>query len=116
MKVHDARTPNDKNIPLFPKEATAGAIYIIRNPLDVVVSFADHSGLDYDTAISRMAQESFAFCAKSRRLHDQLQQKLLSWSSHVNSWTERVPFPVCVIRYEDMKRRPDVTFSKAVQF
>ena len=60
MKVHDACTSNDKNIPLFPKEATAGAIYIIRNPLDVVVSFADHSGWDYDKAILRMADEKFA--------------------------------------------------------
>ena len=59
MKVHDACTSNDKNIPLFPEEASAGAIHIIRNPLDVVVSFADHSGLNYDTAISRMAEESF---------------------------------------------------------
>jgi hypothetical protein len=57
MKVHDAYTSNDKNLPLFAKEATAGAIYIIRNLLDVVISFADHSGLDYDTAISKMAEE-----------------------------------------------------------
>ncbi len=116
MKVHDAYTSNDKNIPLFPEEATAGAIYIIRNPLDVAVSFADHSGLDYDTAISRMAEESFAFCAKSRRLHDQLRQKLLSCSSHVKSWTEQAPFPVCVMRYEDMKQKPVETFEKAVRF
>ena len=60
MKVHDACTSNDKNLPLFPEEATAGAIYIIRNPLDVVVSFADHSGWDYDKAILRMADEKFA--------------------------------------------------------
>jgi len=116
MKVHDAYTSNDKNIPLFPKEATVAAIYFIRNPLDVVISFADHSGWDYDTAISRMADKSFAFCGKPKRLHNQLQQKLLSWSSHVKSWTEQTSFPVCVLRFEDMKQKPVEAFEKAVRF
>lgn len=116
MKVHDAYISNDKNIPLFPKEATAVAIYIIRNPLDVVISFADHSGWDYDTAISKMADETFAFCSKPKRLHNQLRQKLLSWSSHVKSWTEQAPFPVSVLRFEDMKQKPVETFEKAVRF
>ena len=102
MKVHDAYTSNDKNIPLFPEEATAGAIYFIRNPLDVVISFAHHSGWDYDTAISRMADEGFAFCNKPKRLHAQLHQRLLSWSGHVKSWSEQAPFPVCVLRYEEL--------------
>ena len=116
MKVHDAYTANDKNIPLFPEKATAGVIYIIRNPLDVVISFADHSGWDYDKAISRMDDEKSAFCAKPKRLHNQLRQTLLSWSSHVKSWTEQSFFPVCVLRYEDMKQNSVETFEKAVQF
>ena len=116
MKVHDAYTSNDKNTPMFPEEATAGAIYFIRNPLDVAISFADHSGWDYDTAISRMADEKSAFCAKPKRLHNQLRQKLMSWSSHVKSWTEQVPFPVCVLRFEDMKQKSVDTFEKAVRF
>ena len=116
MKVHDAYTSNDKNIPLFPGKATAGAIYIIRNPLDVVISFAHHSGWDYDKAILRMADEKFAFCAKPGRLHNQLRQNLMSWSSHVKSWTEQTLFPVCVLRYEDMKQKPVETFEKAVKF
>jgi len=116
MKVHDAYTSNDKSIPLFPEKATTGAIYIIRNPLDVAISFAHHSGWDYNKAILRMADEESAFCARPKRLHNQLRQKLLSWSSHVKSWTEQAPFPVCVIRYEDMKQKPLETFEKAVRF
>lgn len=116
MKVHDAYTSNDKNIPLFPEEATVGAIYIIRNPLDVAVSFAHHSGWDYDKAILRMADEEFAFCARPKRLHNQLRQKLLTWSSHVKSWTEQTSFPVCSLRFEDMKHKPVETFERAVRF
>jgi len=116
MKAHDAYISNDKNVALFPKEATAGAIYIIRNPLDVVISFADHSGWGYDTAISRMSDETFAFSSKPKSLHNQLRQKLLSWSFHVKSWTEQTPFPVCILRFEDMKQKPLETFEKAVKF
>jgi len=116
MKVHDAYTLVEGKTPLFPKSATRGAIYIIRNPLDVAVSFAHHWGWNYDRAISEMADENAAFCSKTKRLQDQLRQKLLTWSGHVKSWTEQTAFPVCILRYEDMKQRPAKTFSRAVRF
>lgn len=116
MKIHDAYTMAAENVPLIPAKATGGALYFIRNPLDVAVSFAHHNGSDYDTAISAMASEAFAFCDKSNRLDSQLRQKLLAWSSHVLSWVDSAPFPVCPLRYEDMKSQPLATFTKAVNF
>lgn len=116
MKIHDAYTQVAHDMPLIPAEATAGALYFIRNPLDVAVSFAHHSGWDYDTSISRMADEEFAFCSRPDKLHNQLRQKLLSWSNHVLSWVDSAPFPVCLLRYEDMQMQPLETFSKAVRF
>jgi aryl sulfotransferase len=116
IKIHDAYTGVAENTPLIPQGATAGALYFIRNPLDVAVSFAHHNGLDYEASISRMADEVFAACRKTDRLHDQLRQKFLSWSGHVLSWVDVAPFPVCLLRYEDMKRQPLETFTRAVRF
>ena len=116
MKIHDAWTRLPGGKPLIPSEATACALYFLRNPLDVAVSFAHHSGWDYDRTIEKMADVSFAFCDRPRRLHNQLRQKLLSWSGHVESWTGGPSFPVHVMRYEDMKTRPFETFEKAVSF
>lgn len=116
MKIHDAYTDVADNMPLIPLAATAGALYFIRNPLDVAVSFAHHNGSDHDTSIARMADDAFAFCGKSDRLHNQLRQKLLSWSNHILSWVDSAPFPVCLLRYEDMKSQPMETFTKAVRF
>jgi aryl sulfotransferase len=116
MKIHDAYTQVADRVPLIPEEATDGALYFIRNPLDVAVSFAHHNGSDYDTAVSRMADEAFAFCGKPDRLYNQLRQKLLSWSGHVLSWVDQTSFPVCLLRYEDMKSLPLETFTKAVRF
>jgi hypothetical protein len=36
--------------------------------------------------------------------------------SHVLSWVDSAPFPVCLLRYEDMKSQPMETFEKAVRF
>jgi len=116
IKIHDAYTEVADNTPLIPAEATAGAFYFVRNPLDVAVSFAHHSGWNYDTAIANMAEETFSFCRKSDRLHNQLRQKLLSWSGHALSWVDGARFPVCLLRYEDMKLRPVETFTRAVRF
>jgi hypothetical protein len=116
MKVHDAWTFVDDENPLFPEGATSGVIYFIRNPLDVAVSLAHHSGVDYNKIISYMSDPTYSSGHKSDRLHSQLRQKLLSWSAHVLSWTASVPFPVCVLRYEDMKTHPLQTFERAVRF
>ena len=113
MKIHDAFLYLDDNRPLIPQDATAGALYFIRNPLDVAVSFAHHSGWDYDTTISRMADDGFTSCEKKDRLHNQLRQKLLSWSGHAESWVDQTPFDVQVVRYEDMLQNPFETFATA---
>lgn len=116
MKIHDAYIQVAANMPLIPAEATAGAICFIRNPLDVAVSSAHHNGSGYDTAIARMADNAFAFCSRPDQLHNQLRQKLLSWSNHVLSWVDKPPFPVCLLRYEDMNMQPIETFTKAIRF
>lgn len=116
MKVHDAYLHNDEGAPLFSANATAGAIYIIRNPLDVSLSFSHHAMSDIDTTISRMADETYAFCANPERLHNQLRQKLLSWSGHVKSWIGATGINLHVMRYEDMKRTPVETFAAMLRF
>ena len=117
MKVHDAYTFIDEGkTPLFPAAASRGVIYFLRNPLDVAVSYAHHSGCDYDQAIVWMSEESHSFCGKPKRLHNQLRQKLLSWSRHLLSWIENPEIPVCLLRYEDMQQNSVETFFKAVNF
>ncbi len=116
MKIHDAYTHLPDGTPLIPTEATFGALYFIRNPLDVVVSFAIHSGWNYDRTLENMSDGSFSFSETPNRLNTQLRQKLFTWSGHVASWVDNAPFPVCVMRYEDMKTNPLETFEKAVRF
>lgn len=115
-KIHDAYTYLERDKPLIPQEGCLGALYFIRNPLDVAISFANHSVCSIDQAINYMARSQYAFCKTTSRQHNQLRQQLLSWSQHVQSWTQAPQINVEVIRYEDMKLKPLATFTKAVSF
>jgi hypothetical protein len=115
-KVHDKFYFVDKDKPLFPPEISLGAIYIIRNPLDVAVSFSYHSVKPLDIMIRAINNHTYAFCDKNSMQQNQLRQILGSWSDHVKSWTEQDLIPHLVIRYEDMILDTFTTFKKAVDF
>ena len=115
-KIHDAYTYVNNARPLIPSEGCLGALYFIRNPLDVVISFANHSSCSIDQAIENMSNKTFAFCKGKYRQHNQLRQWLLSWSLHVHSWVSVQDINVLVLRYEDMKQNSLDTFTKAIAF
>jgi hypothetical protein len=115
-KIHDAYTFLPDGTPMIPDRGSLGALYFIRNPLDVAISYANHLNCSIDQAIAHLRDPSHAFCKQRSRQNNQLRQHLLSWSDHVRSWTQTASIPCLVIRYEDMKANPAVTFHQAVQF
>ncbi len=116
LKAHDAYTLNDMGEPLFPTDVTRGAIYLVRNPLDVAVSFAHHLGKSMDATIALMAQPDFAPDGETNRVKRKVRHKLLTWSEHALSWLEQNEIRVHVMRYEDMLNCPLETFGAAVRF
>ena len=112
LKVHDAYTMLPGGEPLIPADITAGAVYIVRNPLAVAVSFADYSAVTVDRMIEIMASDYTCDHKVSLGI---LNERLLSWSNHVLSWCDRAPFPVHVVRYEDMHERPLETFCGSLR-
>ena len=114
-KVHDSYIlVNGK--PMFPSEISAGVIYFVRNPLDVVLSYANHSSIDIDKSIKSINNPKHALAKSKKGLNNQLQQQLGSWSQHVKSWTEQKEIPVLVMRYEDMLDDTYNVFKKALEF
>lgn len=115
-KIHDAYTCLADGRELIPADTTRGALYLLRNPLDVAISFAHHSNCSIDKAIDNMSNPEFAFCGGNKRLNNQLRQWLLSWSDHVLSWVNANQLKRLVIRYEDMVNHPLVTFTSVAGF
>lgn len=98
--------------PLITMECTAGAIYVVRNPLDVAVSSLSYFGLDPEVSIEALASKGRATSPT-----DQLViEPISSWSVNVDSWT-RAPHPsLHVVRYEDMLDAPRETFGGIAAF
>lgn len=118
VKIHNAFTKNIAGEWIIPLKATYRVIYLIRNPLDVCVSFAYHSGHnDFDKTIQQMANSNMMLAKSKRWQNNQLHQYMGSWSDHVNSWIKNLPKEkILIIRYEDMKLHTLSTFVKIVHF
>lgn len=101
-----------EDVPLVTMEETAGAIYIIRNPLDVAISFAHHFGLTIDETIEQMADLSMG----TPTTDTSVRQVYSSWSNNVISWTQHDLPSLHVIRYEDMSSRPFEAFGDVATF
>jgi aryl sulfotransferase len=114
-KAHDCYHATPSGEPLFPTKLTRGAVYVVRDPRAVAVSLAHHTGQTIDAAIARMADENATFSNSSNRLAEQLQQRLQSWSNHVKSWL-KAPFPLHVVRYEDVHVDPTASFGAVARF
>ncbi|MFN3075761.1 MAG: sulfotransferase domain-containing protein [Alphaproteobacteria bacterium] len=114
-KAHEAclRTPAGE--PLFPPEATAAAVYIVRDPRDVVPSLAHHLTVSIDRAIAFLNDPEAVFSPAGSRLPPHLTQPLLTWSRHVESWLDEAPFPICLLRYEDMRVDPVAGLHKVAK-
>lgn len=101
-----------EGMPLITMDHTAGAIYMVRNPLDVVLSYAGHFGVTIDRAIEEMASDGTGSKPSDRNAR----QYYGSWSLNVSSWTQNAGPTLHVVRYEDMQDRSFETFAGVARF
>jgi hypothetical protein len=115
-KIHDGWFTGPAGEPIVSTAATRAAVYFVRDPRDVAVSFAHHAGRDVEWAVELMCDPQGTLARSARRLNNQLRQRLGSWSDHVRSWVDDAPFEVHVVRYEDAHADPVATFGAALRF
>jgi hypothetical protein len=116
MKVHDAWGRTDCGEGQFPADVTAGVVYILRNPLDMVASCANHWNLSVEGAVDVLCNPLYTLSRTTGGISDQLFQRLGSWSSHATSWLDESGLRVHLVRYEDLKRDPVGLFGEVVRF
>lgn len=114
LKVHDAWQA-DGGVELFPEDVTRGVVYLVRNPLDVAVSWANHLGVSADDAAARMCAED-PVRLDSEAVTDHLPQLIGNWSAHVRSWVDATSLPTLLIRYEDLHTRTAELLTEFVAF
>ncbi len=115
IKVHDAYTLLPDGRPLITS-TDSKAVYIVRDPLDIVPSLANHTGDSISETVRFMCDEGSCFSCSKKKFSSQLRQKLLTWSGHVESYLEQKAMDVLVIRYEDMQVDTAAEFEKVLHF
>ena len=102
--------------PRFSAVGTVGAIYLVRNPLDVAVSYAHHLQLPIEQTIRRMNRPDADEVPAVSGIRNLLPNPLRTWHNHVASWVDQKLVRTCVVRYEDMLSAPLATFGSVVRF
>lgn len=113
FKVHEANLPQTDGSLSFTAASVHVALYPIRHPYDVAVSFAHHLGraLDMDTVVSIMCDPDYRM---SRQAAHRFSQIIADWGSNVRSWTMQAGITCMPLRYEDMLLDPATALRQAV--
>mgnify|MGYP001195072836 CR=1 FL=1 len=95
---------------------TIGAIYIIRDPRDVVLSHADHFGLSLDESVECILSSTHQELPEDGDGNNFALSLMGSWSDHYNSWKAYKAREIIIIRYEDLINNPFDTFLRIVTY
>lgn len=115
-KTHEAYLRGPGGVPVHSRTAAAGAIYLVRNPLDLAVSYAHHLNQPIDRAMELMDDTENHEWGGKNRITRILPQRMLTWSGHVSSWLEQEDIPLHVTRYEGMLANPVDTLGEIIRF
>ena len=93
---------------------TIGFIYLVRDPRDVLLSYASHLGVSADETFKLMEYD-LSFEVTSR--DDDFRNVILgSWASNYNSWKSFKSVKGLIVRYEDMVTDTENTFTKIINY
>jgi len=109
VKTHN-RLTRAFGVDLIPTHLTRSAIYILRNPLDMVLSYARQFAMTPAEAAEAIGRSDNSTAGTN----NVVPQFLGTWSEHVTSWTTCRRFPVLVLRYEDMQADPEAAFTRVL--
>lgn len=97
LKTHHCNGTPIGLAPLIPPALTEKAIYVVRDPRDVALSFSRHLGQSLETVITNMNEPAYGLGKDGDIPHH-----ISSWSLHVKTWMKEEEFPVLLVKYEDL--------------
>ena len=121
FKTHSGNFNINNNF-FTSEENIRGVIYVIRDPRDVCISWANHTGQTYEQSIDSMIDESLKirWTKGNNNLFNDYNipnSFLSSWDKHVISWTSNNwRFPFLIIRFEDMVYKKGETIRIIANF
>jgi hypothetical protein len=111
LKTHDCNG-EIAGVEQIPPYLSRAAIYMVRDPRDVALSFMNHYNMpNMDATLDNMLSDETLTRFPDKGLF--VPQR--SWQMHAASWLRKTPYPVHILRYEDLLAQPFKEFSKVVR-
>jgi len=101
-------------------KVSAGCIYVVRDPRNVITSYKNFENQTYENIIKNMIDEE-GFLLSNKSTFEKFGIKgieiISSWARHYNSWVHNnTNIPICLIKYEDLVENPSLEFNKIFNF
>ena len=108
---------NIENHPFTNLDNTLGAIYVVRDPRNVVTSFSNHMSISIEEA-ARVMIEEYEFGGNLlSTASDRTKLYMGTWRGNYNSWKSlKTVDRYLLIKYEDLISNRDFIFRKIIKF
>ena len=100
------------------KQNSAGCIYIVRDPRNIITSIKNHYELDDLEALKWMINsKKFIYdVGKVEQYGYSDFQFISSWSTNYKSWRVQKEIPIKIIKYEDLLKETYTVFKDVIEF
>ena len=115
FKTHNILGAIDNN-KFTNKKNSIGAIYIVRDPRNIITSLKNHFELNHNEALKFMLNEK-KFIHDFHLKNDYSDfQFISSWEKNYQSWKNQNNFSIKIIKYEDLNNKTFEIFSEIIEF
>jgi len=114
LKTHNALCKINGN-KFTDQNNTLAAIYLVRDPRNVITSIANHYQITTQNAFEFMKDKNRGIIEREGNRYTGF-QPLFSWDLHLKSWTENTLYPSLIIKYEDLIIDTASVFKKVLEF
>jgi len=98
------------------KKNSIGAIYVIRDPRNVITSLKNHFELNQNEALEFMLNEKkFIYDYHLKNDYSDF-QFISSWEKNYQSWINQNNFSIKIIKYEDLNYKTYEIFQEIIEF
>ena len=107
-KIGNTQFTDEKN--------SLAAIYIIRDPRNVITSLKNHFEMSYEESLEFMVNERKYTYDYFKKNDFSDFQFLSSWEKNYQTWINNKIFPILVVKYEDLIKQTYKEFKKVIKF
>jgi hypothetical protein len=105
-----------KNQKFTTSNETLGAIYIVRDPRNIVSSMSNYFSMSLDKAYTTLIDSEASLSEKSVNGDCSNFTFTGTWANHYKSWRDNSEFKVLFIKYEDLQRNKYNIFREIINF